>query len=310
LLSRLNDCPESSFDERGAIMTGTGELKRGRFRLSGSVLTHPACGDAAASLVAKAPPGLLRIVTDPEPDGPPTVLRTALAAWGTVPESSTHHLVLQDDMVLAEGVWEHLLDAIECAPESALALFASWDSRNGAMVRLGALTGASWVRAVGEYVPCAALVLPREIALAYVHSVRGSSADGWPDDVLMQWHLREAGVRCLIAVPNLAERADGPSIAGNACQGPRRSACFLPVAPDGPPRITETPPALVPFLKNGVAQCVERSPGGDWLHLETEARLRLLGVPETRLRPADHSGLERGVWLTAYALGLFSRAGS
>jgi hypothetical protein len=50
----------------------------------------------------------------------------------------------------------------------------------------------------------------------------------------MQWHLREAGVRCLIAVPNLAEHADGPSIAGS------RSACFLPVAPDGPPRITET----------------------------------------------------------------------
>ncbi|MBW6433729.1 hypothetical protein KZ829_08230 [Actinoplanes hulinensis] len=280
-------------------------LARGPYRLDGSVLTHPGRGDAGARTAAQAPPGLLRIVSDPQPDGPPTVLRTAISAWGTVPEDSTHHLVLQDDMLLAEGAWERILDAIEAAPDAALALFAIWDSRTGAMVRLGALTGANWVPAVGEYIPCAALVLPRDTAIGYARMARDHAAEGWPDDILMQRHLRAAGIRCLVSAPNLAEHLDGPSIVGNAFRGPRRSACFLSVAPDEPPRIMRNPPPLVPFLKNGVAQCLERSPDGDWLHLETGARLRLLGAPEARLRAAaDHD-----VRLTAYALGLLSRGG-
>ena len=63
----------------------------GRFQLSGSVLTHPARGDAASQVLAQAPPGALAVVTDPVPSGPPTVLRTALAAWESMPPSATHH---------------------------------------------------------------------------------------------------------------------------------------------------------------------------------------------------------------------------
>ncbi len=279
-------------------------LGRGRYRFGGSVLTHPARGDAGARVAAQGPPGLLRVVVDPWPDGPPTALRTAIAAWASVPAGHTHHLVLQDDMRLADGIWDRVLDAIEAAPDAALALFANGDSRNGAMVRIGALQGDRWVPAVGEYTPCAALVLPREIALGYARAADDQRADGWPDDILMQRFLRTAGVRCLIAVPNLAEHEDGPSIAGNAFRGPRRSACFLPVAPPGPPRIMPEPPWLVPFLKNGVAQCLERAADGTWLHLETEARLRLRGAPPAHgLTPEEH-----GVWLTAHALGLLSRS--
>ncbi|WP_051798062.1 hypothetical protein [Catenuloplanes japonicus] len=286
-------------------------LARGCYRLSGSVLTHPSRGAAAVRTAAQAPPDLLRIVTDPRPDGPPTVLRTALAAWGTVPVTSTHHLVLQDDMRLADRALDRVLDAIETAPDAALALFAIWDSRNGAAVRAGALRGDTWVRAVGEYTPCAALVLPREVALGFADHVRRDGDGGWPDDILMQRYLRVSGVRCLIAAPNLAEHLDGPSIAGNAWRGPRRSACFLPAAPDTPPRIADRTPALVPFFKNGVAQCVERAPDGTWLHLETEDRLRLRGVPEESLSPPPVPGLDPatagGVWLTGYALGLLQR---
>ena len=45
-------------------------------------------------------------------------------------------------------------------PHAALALFAFWNSRNGAAVRLGALAGARWVPGAGEYTPVAALLLP------------------------------------------------------------------------------------------------------------------------------------------------------
>lgn len=287
-----------------------------RFVLSGSVLTHPVRGDAAARVAAQAPPGVLSVVTDPDPTGPPTVTRTALAAWESVPPSSTHHLVVQDDMILADGLFDRVRHAIETAPDAALALFSLWDSRNGAAVRLGALSGARWVGAVNEYTPSAALVLPRDIAAGYVDYVRRHPST-WPDDILMQRYLRSAAVACFVSVPNLAEHEDVPSIAGNVFRGPRRSACYLPFARPGREAHRLSGLAAVPFFKNGMAQCVVRlrdTAPARWLHLETVDYLRGLGVPARHLEPQlgrDVDGLDpalvRGTWLTAYTLGMLSR---
>ncbi|MEV1118790.1 hypothetical protein AB0I91_27305 [Actinosynnema sp. NPDC049800] len=280
--------------------------------LTGSVITHPARGDAAARVAAQAPPGLLTVVTDPDPTGPPTALRTTLAAWESVPASSTHHLVVQDDMLLAGGAIERLVHAIGVAPEAALALYSMWDSRNGAAVRLGALTGAGWVSAVNEYTPTGALVLPRAVAAGFADDLRRRPST-WPDDILMSRYLRREGVRCLIAVPTLAQHEDVPSIAGNAFRGLRRSPCYLPVVRPGPRRVDVDVPGAVPFFKNGVAQCVVHTESGRWLHLETADHLVGLGVPEHHLRPAADVELDdvdpavvRGTWLTAFALGMLT----
>jgi len=175
-----------------------------RFVLSGSVLTHPARGDAAFRVVAQAPPGALSVVTDPDPTGPPTVIRTALAAWESIPPSSTHHLIVQDDMLLTGTLFPRARMAIEAMPDAALALFSLWDSRNGAAVRLAALSGARWVGAVNEYTPCAALILPRAVAAGYVDYVRRHPRT-WPEDILMYRYLRSDNVPCFVSVPIVVE---------------------------------------------------------------------------------------------------------
>lgn len=284
----------------------------GRFELSGSVLTHPARDGAAARVLAQAPSGALTVVTDPLPSGPPTVLRTALAAWEAIPPSATHHMIVQDDMLLSQTVFERARLAIEAMPQAALALFSLWDSRNGGAVRLGALSGARWVASVNEYTPCAALILPRAIAAGYVGYLRSHSWT-WPEDIMMFRYLRSEKVPCLIAVPNLAEHGDVPSIAGNSFRGPRRSACFLPADYPGGEDRAHTDLPVVPFFKNGRAQCVVRLGGSQpprWLHLETADYLRGAGIPDRDLRPR-FGGLMKGLdphallgtWLTAYALG-------
>jgi hypothetical protein len=284
----------------------------GRFELSGSVLTHPARGNAASRVLAQAPPGALAVVTDPLPSGPPTALRTALAAWETIPPSATHHMIVQDDMLLSATLFERAQLAIEAMPQAALALFSLWDSRNGAAVRLGALSGARWVASVNEYTPCAALILPRAVAAGYVDYVRSHSWT-WPEDIMMSRYLRAENIPCFIAVPNLAEHSDGPSIAGNSFRGPRRSACFLPADRPGGEDRAHTKLPVVPFFKNGKAQCVvwlEDSQPPRWLHLEIADHLRGAGVPDRDLYPRlgrlaknldPHAML--GTWLTAYALG-------
>lgn len=279
--------------------------------LTGSVMTHPARGDAATRVAAQAPPGMLAVVTDPDPTGPPTAVRTAVAAWESVPASSTHHLVVQDDMVFAAGAFDRLLRAVSAAPDAALALYSMWDSRNAAAVRLGALSGAGWVSAVNEYTPTGALVLPHSVAAGFAADVCRQPSN-WPDDILMHRYLRREGVRCLLAAPTLAEHQDAPSIVGNAFRGLRRSPCFLPVVRPGPQRIDFGTPSVIPFFKNGVAQCVVRS-NDRWLHLETIDYLGGLGVPEHHLRPRVPSELDdvapavvRGTWLTAFTLGMLS----
>ncbi|RJQ75890.1 hypothetical protein D5S19_31185 [Amycolatopsis panacis] len=291
------------------VLVGAGVTHR--FVLSGSVLTHPSRGEAAIRTAAQAPPGALTVVTDPEPAGPPTAVRTMVAACESIPAGSTHHLVVQDDMLLAPGLFDRARAAIAAMPGAALALFSLWDSRNGGAVRLGALTGVRWVRAVNEYTPCAALILPSAVAAGYVGYVR-QRWDTWPEDILMHQYLRATGVPCFVSVPNLAEHDDPPSIAGNAFRGPRRSACYRPAdRPGQEDRRLDALPA-VPFFKNGVAQCVVRVPHADpprWLHLETEPYLSGLGarhLTAPRVRGLDPVAVQ-GTWLTAYALGVLTK---
>ncbi|MEU5403281.1 hypothetical protein ABZ348_28775 [Streptomyces sp. NPDC005963] len=282
-------------------------------RLSGVVMTHPKRREAAEKLALTAPPGALRVVMDPDPTGTPSVLRTALAAWSSIEEDATHQLVIQDDMMLSENFFERVRLAIKAMPDAALALFALWDSRNGAAVRWGAMTGARWVGAVNEYFPCVAIVLPRPIAEGFVTYGR-SRLGAWPDDILMYRYLREHDVPRYVSVPNLAEHEDRGSISGNAFRGPRRSVCFLPSDPVGDEGSRLTGLDMVPFFKNGVAQCAVRIVGPGprrWLHLECETYLEGRGVPAEVLHQAGGHGSDadsRGTWLTAYAMGLHGSA--
>ncbi|QDY76161.1 NAD(P)-dependent oxidoreductase [Streptomyces qinzhouensis] len=286
------------------------------YRLSGAVMTHPKRLAAAEQLAGAAPPGALRVVMDPDPGGRPSALRTALAAWSAIEEDATHHLVVQDDMLLSDSFFERAGAAVAAMPHAALALFALWDSRNGAAVRFGALAGARWVSAVNEYFPCVAIVLPRDAAAGFVDYGR-ARLDAWPDDILMYRFMRDNGIPGYVSVPSLAEHEDQGSISGNAFRGPRRSVCFLPGDRPADEDVRLSGLRVAPFFKNGVAQCAVRveEPGPErWLHLECESFLEGSGIRGERLDSAmlgltevtDREAV-RGTWLTAFALGFVHR---
>ncbi|MGG2461041.1 hypothetical protein ACO0M4_14670 [Streptomyces sp. RGM 3693] len=285
-------------------------------------MTHPKRRAAAERLARDAPPGALQVVMDPDPAGKPSVLRTALCAWEAIEDGATHQLVVQDDMILSDTFFERARMAIAEMPHAALALFALWDSRNGAAVRFGALTGARWVGAVNEYFPCVAIILPREVASGFAAFGR-RHLDSWPDDILMNHYLRAHGIPAYVSVPSLAEHEDHGSISGNAFRGPRRSVCFVPQDVPGREGSRLTGLRVLPFFKQGVAQCAVRvdDPGdglaqgsGRWLHLDCEQYLEGAGVRLERHQPAIVRMAEdttpeaaKGAWLTAFTMGIVHR---
>ncbi|WP_445163061.1 hypothetical protein ACTXG5_07405 [Mycobacterium sp. Dal123C01] len=278
--------------------------------LTASVLAHPSRAELARRLVDHAPDGLFSLVWDPEPDGPPTTLRTVLAAWSSVDPSATHHLVVQDDMILSPWLIDRARKAAAAMPEAALSFFSLWDSRNGGTVRLGALAGTRWATAASEYTPSAVLLLPREVAAGYVDFARRRLSN-WPDDILMHQYLREAGIARFVAVPNAAEHADIASIAGNGFRGPRRSSCLPAQDLPGPTEDSRlVGPSVIPFIKHGRAQCsvlVTESAPGRWHDVPTERYLSGVGIPTVLLDrefAATGAGIAREVWLTGFALGV------
>ncbi|MEU7739327.1 NAD-dependent epimerase/dehydratase family protein [Nonomuraea sp. NPDC049158] len=281
-------------------------------------MAHPQRREAAIRLAG----GVFDVVTDPDPAGRPSAFRTSLLAWSSIPSDATHHLLLHDDMVLSSTFFERAESAARAMPHAALALFAFWNSRNGAAVRQGALAGARWVPGVGEYTPVAALLLPRQVAGGYVEWAR-DRGDTWPDDVLMGRYLRQAGVPVFVAVPSLAEHEDLASLVDNDFQGLRRSPCFFADDPQGffpdgsegwfpddpqadrcsEERVLGELP-VIPFFKRGVAQCAVRVPGtGRWRDIRCEDYLAGRGIDAESLRTraaTQHWPL----WLTAYTMGI------
>ncbi|MFF4615502.1 NAD-dependent epimerase/dehydratase family protein [Nonomuraea jabiensis] len=278
-----------------------GDVNR-RVRLSGAVMAHPRRMEAAARLAG----GVLDVVTDPDPGGRPSAFRTSLLAWSSIPGDSTHHFLLHDDMVLSGTFFQRAEQAARAMPHAALALFAFWNSRNGAAVRQGALAGARWVAGAGEYTPVAALLLPKEVAEGYVEWAAGRG-DTWPDDVLMGRYLRQAGVPVFVAVPSLAEHEDLASLVDNDFQGVRRSPCFFtddPLAGVGEGVVLDDLP-VIPFFKRGVAQCAVRVPGSRrWRDLRCEDYLAGLGIDAGALVARAGAGAHGALWLTAYTMGV------
>jgi hypothetical protein len=193
--------------------------------LSAAVMTHPRRLRHARALVERHPELDLRLVVDPEPEGPPTALRSASAAWGAVDADASHHLVVQDDVTLSAGFLPRVLAAVRSQPEGALSLFTHWGSHLSYAVRLAALGGLSWTGAIGTYLPTVALVLPAEVARAVAGRLAGAGTRH--DDVAMRRVLADLGVPAYVAVRNLVQDNDLPSLVGHAAHGVRRAACFL-----------------------------------------------------------------------------------
>ncbi|WP_052432656.1 hypothetical protein [Streptacidiphilus carbonis] len=282
-------------------------------------MAHPSRAGAAFrlrnGLVDLAP----EVVFDPDPEGPPTALRTARRAWSAVAPGATHHLVLQDDAVPSAGFAAQAAAAAGARPDDALAFFTEWGSRTAHMVRIAALTGASWARSVDEYVPAPVLMLPAHIAGGFDEYAALKAEPGTPDDVVLDDYLRELGVGCYVSVPNLADHLETPSLTGNDHLGARRCVC-LPAEADPPPDWTgpavEALPMVPQFSWWEGLSCI-RVRDGDRYRKEWTAPVlagRGLGAAEldaacaaavpAAVREIVSGMLIRQWWLTACALGM------
>ncbi|GIH05754.1 hypothetical protein Rhe02_38210 [Rhizocola hellebori] len=279
-------------------------------RLSAAVMTHPSRLPAAQALCDLHPELGLRIVVDPLPTGPPSAARAAVRAWAAVDPDATHHLVLQDDVLLGESFAERLLAAIAQRPGDAICLFTEWACTTSYAVRLAAWLGHRWVEVCDPYLPTVASVLP-----AHVARVAGNLHPVIPqDDVLLSELLQRLDIRAFAVVPNMAQHDTKPSLTGNHSMGLRLAACF-----SGDTGAFDTPAIdLFPCFSRSYPRpfYLHRSPSGwaprhpmevlaeravDTASLRRLAAQRAAALCATRseLRPDVAAGL----WLTAWALG-------
>jgi len=299
--------------------------------LSVAVMTHPRRLDHAQTLAAALHPHPVDIVLDPVPDGPPESLRTAVRAWAAAGDA-THHLVLQDDVVVIDGFIDHVLQDVVEFPEAALAYFAHWSCLNGMAVRLGALLDARWVEAIHEWTPCLALVLPRRVALGFAEFGLSYHHEPRRDDNVMQLLLTSKGVPTYLSVPCLVNHTPLPSLLGHDPKGTRKAACFLGDLPLRPPNGVAD--ALltfnaIPYFSGGQALCSLPNPSPNnrlqRIRMEGPSYLTSLGVPMRRVRAELHSvlseldhetrraGMRLGeqtlwqLWVTTYAMGCAAR---
>ncbi|MFI0935157.1 hypothetical protein ACH4RG_25995 [Streptomyces sp. NPDC021019] len=185
-------------------------------------MTHPVRLVQAQHLAARL--RLDGLAIDPDPNGPPSALRTALVAWSAAAPEASHHLVVQDDVDAPVELLEIVARAVARFPDEALVFYTNWHARNGSAARLAALAGASWVRAVpDEFTPSLGVCLPARTAADFRADVRGSAERH--DDELLSVFFRGRGRMSLLAVPNIVEHIGTSSINGHAAQGIRRAAC-------------------------------------------------------------------------------------
>ncbi|WP_340697706.1 hypothetical protein, partial [Cellulosimicrobium funkei] len=231
--------------------------------LSVVVMHHPARGDVSGLVRACAPLDV-RVVEDPDPDGPPSPLRTAKRAWAAVAPGATHHLVLQDDVTPVAGFAELVRRAVRARPRHAVALYSNWNSpRNAYLVRAAAAAGQAWAPlGHDEWVPTLGLVLPADGARRLAAHLATLPDDARDDDEAVVTFCARERYPVVATLPHLLEHGDGPSLAGNDAHGARHATVPADdvVDPDAWDRPgPERTPARVPAILRPVAVTLERS---------------------------------------------------
>jgi hypothetical protein len=231
--------------------------------LSVVVMHHPARGDVS-ELVRACAPLDVRVVEDPDPDGPPSPLRTAKRAWAAVAPGATHHLVLQDDVTPVPGFAELVLRAVRARDRHAVALYSNWNSpRNAYLVRAAAVAGQAWAPlGHDEWVPTLGLVLPAEGALRLAAHLAALPDDERDDDEAVVTFCAREGYPVVATLPHLLEHGDGPSLAGNDAHGARHAT--VPAGDAVDPGAWDRPgldrePSRSPATLRPVAVTLERS---------------------------------------------------
>lgn len=299
-------------------------MKAGRAAvvLSAAVMCHPARRTGAERLVRDLGTMAATLAVDPEPDAPASSARSAALAWHAIPAWSTHHLVLEDDALLAPGFVDVLPAFVRRKPHAAIGLFANWSSHTGAVVRAAAVRGASWAGVIEDYMPTQGLVLPADVGRALADFLDHEWHPAEPGDMTVLRGLHGLGVEAVVTAPNLVEHATLGSLIGNDAHGLRRSCCFLADTPNISVDDRRLTVPCIPYLSETAGRAMFITTASDGLPGRAEAMdvLIQLGASETDLDhgftaavrsvrqrfpgawPVDPSALFE-IWLTGVALG-------
>jgi hypothetical protein len=301
-------------------------------RLSAVVMTHPARLAEAHRLRDLHPDLDLRVAIDPSPDRKGYNLDAARTAWSAVADRATHHLVIEDDVILCRGFLHRVLELISAQPRAAVSLFAEWGSLTASLVRVAATAGIAFAEVVDLHMPHLALVLPAEVARGF-DGFAATAIGPKACDIVMLRYLRRAGVDRYVSIPGLIEHRQLPSIVGpyNDRQGRRQAACFLPeVTGPVPGEAVLAGLGVVPNLAWTTASVVfehrirgEESADELWMPVPAAELLADRGMADPALsgefraavaaigdldRVCDRVGDRalRALWTTAYSLGLMA----
>ncbi|WP_017558246.1 hypothetical protein [Nocardiopsis baichengensis] len=296
-------------------------------RLSAAVMAHPQRAGTARSLADRLPEFGAEVVWDPDPDGPPSALRSARAAWAAAPPEATHHLVLQDDALPVDGFGDRLTALLRARPEAAFSLFTEWGSRTSHAVRIAAMRGFTLAPVVDDYVPCVGLVLPTATARAFAEYAATRQGSGEPDDVALLRFLADHGTEVLIPVANLLGHDDRDSIVGNGVMGRRWSVCLPPAPVSDAPYSELTGLTGIPYYdfwgQYSDACLPDASTVDGWIRTSARRALLARGIDHARLMAGLESSLARRpesalledrlgeiplaeVWIVAFLLGVIA----
>jgi hypothetical protein len=187
-------------------------------RIGVTIMHHPFRAGRIPALVDACAPLEPQVVVDPDPAGVPSPLRTAKRAWAQIDDRATHHLVLQDDIVLAKGFAGHLGRAVAQRPMHAISLYSHWDSpHNSYLIRRAAAAGSAWAPlSTAEWTPTQGLVLPVEHARELAKYLAEIPDEIQDDDEMVVIFCRERGIPVVATVPHLVDHCAGPTIVGHA----------------------------------------------------------------------------------------------
>lgn len=252
--------------------------KINRGTISVAIMAHPRRAAQARQLASKFEMLEPMIVLDPEPDGPPSAVRTARLAWARATADASHHLVLQEDVDIPTGFEQTLMQAVSLQRDKAIMLSAEWSSRTGQAVRAAAFSGANWAPLRNTSLWAAGVVLPSRSAIEFSRYLQGLVTER--DSAALLAFADERGLDVVIPVPNLIQHdsaAPDSMWERTADQGPRRSTVYL----------ADVTPAL--FVNDEIAD-LSTLPYIPCDHLSSFVHTRRQARAFTKTRATDYQG--------------------
>jgi hypothetical protein len=157
------------------------------------------------------------VVSDPEPDGPASALRTYIECLRTTPPECSHRLVLQDDVELCRDFDSRAHHALRERGDTLVAFFVPGMALHGRWMREAHARGERWLELPprANWQPTVALAWPRELAADFVPfaeehvATRARHRMGTVgDDPVVGRYVRARRLTVMATVPCLVEHPD------------------------------------------------------------------------------------------------------